>query len=413
MSELEQTAGALDGIRVIDLTRGMAGPYGTMLLADLGAEVIKVEPLEGDLIRGSGPYAADDRLRAYGGYFQSINRNKKSIAVDLKAAEGVALVRRLAVQADVVVENFRAGVMERLGLSYESLREENPRLVYAAVRGFGDPRTGESPYVGWPAWDVVAQAMGGLMGITGQDAEHPVKAGPGVGDIFPGTLCMVGVLGAVIRALRTGRGQFVDVAMYDGILSLSERIIYQYSYLAEIPEPLGNLHPIFAPFDIYPTRDGWVAIAAATQGQWVELCRIMERPDLLADARFANNAERVRNRDSVYREITPWAAARTKQEVMAALGGSVPAGPVNTAADIFSDPHAAARGMLVEVEHPGCDTPKTIVGSPVHMTETPPGVRSPAPILGQHTDEVLAALGYDEAARGRMKAAGVVVAATT
>ena len=203
--------GALAGLRVVDLTQMLAGPFCTMLLADQGAEVIKVEPPGGDMTRRAAPYFADDEARHFGGYYQSINRNKKSISIDLKTADGKAIVRRLVKEADVLVENFRAGTMERLGLSYESLAELNPRLVYATVRGFGDPRTGASPYADWPAFDVVAQAMGGIMGITGPDREHPLKVGPGVGDIVPAMLLAVGVLAAVRHAERTGEGQFVDV----------------------------------------------------------------------------------------------------------------------------------------------------------------------------------------------------------
>ena len=205
--------GALAGLRVVDLTQMLAGPYCSMLLADQGADVVKIEPPEGDLTRNLGPFLESDKARAFGGYYQSINRNKRSIVLDLKHDDGKAVLRQLAAEADVVIENYRVGVMERLELSYESLAAENPRLVYAAVRGFGDPRTGTSPYAEWPAFDVVAQAMGGIMGITGPDAETPMKIGPGVGDIVPAMLAAVGVLSAVYRAQKTGEGQFVDVAM--------------------------------------------------------------------------------------------------------------------------------------------------------------------------------------------------------
>src|SRR5437764_3932873 len=229
----------LHGLRVVDLTRMLAGPYCTMLLADLGADVVKVEPPGGDGTRSTGPFAEDDELRAYGGYFQSVNRNKRSIAVDLKQEAGREVVARLAAAADVLVENFRPGVMERLGLGYESLAEANPRLVYAAVRGFGDPRTGDSPYRDWPAFDVTAQAFGGFMGITGPMPGQPQKAGPGIGDIFPATLAAPGVLAAVHHRRETGRGQFVDVAMYDGVLALCERIVYQHSYAGAVPSQQG------------------------------------------------------------------------------------------------------------------------------------------------------------------------------
>ena len=204
---VDSPLGALDGVRIIDLTQMLAGPFCTMLLADQGAEVVKVEPIDGDHTRIIGPYHADDRLKAFGGYFASVNRNKKSIAIDLKKPEGRDLVIRLCQDADAVVENSRAGVMERLGLSYETLREANPKLVYATIRGFGDRRTGASPYVDWPAYDVVSQAFGGVMAITGPDKNTPLKVGPGIGDLMPATMCAVGLVSAIFRAHKTGRYQ--------------------------------------------------------------------------------------------------------------------------------------------------------------------------------------------------------------
>ena len=280
----ERRGGALEGIRVIDLTQMLAGPYCTQMLADQGADVIKVEPPKGDSSRKLGPYRADDDTRSIGGYFASVNRNKKSIIIDLKAEEGRALLRRLVRTADVVVENYRARVMDRLGLSYESLRDENPALVYAAIRGFGDPRTGESPYVDWPAFDVVAQAMGGLMGITGPDADTPIKVGPGLGDIVPGAFAATGILAALVRAKMTGRGQFVDICMIDVVLSICERIVHQNSYAGVVSHPEGNQHPILTPFGVFPASDGYVSIGAPTDEWWQKLCHLMQRDDLIADA---------------------------------------------------------------------------------------------------------------------------------
>ncbi len=222
--------GALDGVRIVDLTQMLAGPYCTMLLADQGAEIIKVEPLDGDHTRIIGPYHADDKLRAFGGYFASVNRNKKSIAIDLKTPEGRDLVLKLCDDADAVVENYRGGVMDRLGLSYETLHARNRKLVYATIRGFGDARTGKSPYSDWPAYDVISQAMGGIMAITGPDKDTPMKVGPGVGDIVPAITCAFGIVSAILRAYKTGKGQFVDVGMVDAILAVCERIMHQHSY---------------------------------------------------------------------------------------------------------------------------------------------------------------------------------------
>src|SRR5436190_3727017 len=304
MSVPSRTAtGPLAGVRVVDLTQMLAGPYCTLLLADLGADVIKVEPLDGDTTRTQQPFFDDDDKHYFGGYFHSVNRNKSSIAIDLKQDAGREILRRLVRNADVLVENFRVGVMDRLGLAYESLREINPRLVYACVRGFGDPRTGASPYADWPAFDVVAQAMGGLMGITGPAPDQPTKVGPGVGDIYPATLLAFGIVAALNHAQRTGVGQFVDVAMYDGILALCERIVYQHSYTGEIPTQQGNSHPLLVPFDVFATKDGFVAIATPRDAQWSELCRCIGRPELGDDLRFRTNTDRMKHADQVRRLV--------------------------------------------------------------------------------------------------------------
>ena len=404
------TAGPLADLTILDLTQGLAGPYCTMLLADLGARVVKVEPPGGDGTRRTGPFAPDDRLRAFGGYFQSVNRGKESVVLDLQKHEGREAFLRLVPRAQVLVENFRAGVMERLGLDYETLRAVNPRLVYAAIRGFGDPRTGKSPYADWPAYDVVAQAMGGIMSMTGPDPGTPVKVGPGVGDILPAIFLALGIVGAVRYAERTGRGQFLDVAMYDAVLAVCERIVYQYSYTGQVPRPEGNGHPLLCPFDLFPTRDGWVAIAAPRDHLWRKLCAIMGRPGLGEDPRFATNEERVRRAPEVRRIIAEWTSVRTKAEVVAALGGAVPCGPLNDARDILVDPHVAARGMVVWLEHPGCAGPKAVAGPPIKLTETPAAVRDRAPLLGEHTRRVLTEAGYGPREVEELLRAGVAFA---
>ncbi|PZH16098.1 CoA transferase [Streptomyces sp. NTH33] len=377
-------SGPLSGIKVLDLTAMLAGPFTTMLLADLGADVVKVEPPSGDRTRGLGPHrVGDDPEQALGGYFQSVNRGKRSIVLDLKSEAGAAEFLQLVRVADVVVENFSAGVMERLGLSYEALAGVNPRLVYAALRGFGDARSGKSPYEAWPAFDIVAQAMGGFAGITGPLGGPPLKSGPGIGDIFPGTLLALGVAAAVRHAERTGEGQFVDVAMYDAVLALCERIVYQHSYLGIVPRPMGNGHPLLAPFDIMQTLDGWIAVAAPSNNHWKILAEAMERPDLVDDPRFVDNAARLANIAEVRQLLGEWLAGQPTAAVVAALGGRVPIGPVNDAADIFNDEHVRLREMLVEVEQPGSDTPVTIAGTPIKFSSTPSGVRGRGPKLGE------------------------------
>ena len=387
--------GVLNGVVVLDLTQMLAGPYCTMMLADHGADVIKVEPPHGDMSRAMGPFLPEDSKRAEGGYFHSINRNKRSVVLDFKNADDKRVFMELVAEADVVVENFRLGVMERLGLAYETLAEINPALVYASIRGFGDARTGESPYAEWPAFDIVAQAMGGFMSMTGPP-DLPMKAGPGVGDIVPGIMAAFGVVAAVRHAERTGEGQYVDLAMYDAMLALCERIVYRYSFTDEISRGEGNDHPLVNPFSVYAARDGWYAIGCPLDTQFEDLARIIE-PELLDDERFKANGLRVANADALRQRITAWTSQFTKHELQAKLGGKVPSGPVNNVADIFDDPHAQARDLLPKIALESVDAKPSIAGVPVHFSKTPGGVHTPGPALGAHTEEVLRQFGVHKA----------------
>jgi crotonobetainyl-CoA:carnitine CoA-transferase CaiB-like acyl-CoA transferase len=378
------TEGPLAGMRVVDLTWMLAGPYATMLLADLGADVVKVEPPCGDPMRAVGPFLDDDKDHAFGGYFQSINRNKRSVVLDLKTDDGRERLLELVDGADVLVENFRAEVMGRLGLGYEVLAGRAPRLVYAAIRGFGDPRSGEGPRSNQPAVDVTIQALGGLMGITGSAPGQPLKAGPGVGDLFPAVLCAVGVVAAWREAERSGQGQFVDVGMYDAMLSLCERIVYQYSYTGVVPGPQGNTHPIFCPFDVFPSADGHIAICASEDHQWRMLAGAIGRPELGGDDRYASVERRRVNAADVRRVVSEWTQSRTAREITEVLGARIPVGKVQTVEEIFDDPHVRAREMLVEVEHPGTGQAVTVAGVPIKLSRTPGGVRTRAPLLGEH-----------------------------
>lgn len=384
--------GILNGIRVLDLSRMLSGPYCTMMLADHGAEVIKIEDRLGDTSRQNGPFRDDDPTHDWAGYYVSLNRSKKSVQLDLKTSDGKAAFRALAATADVVVENFRPGVMERLGLSYESLAEANPRLVYAAIRGFGDPRSGESPYQDWPAYDVVAQAMGGLVALTGPDAGTPTKVGPGIGDVFAGSLMAFGILAALRQAEATGQGQFVDIAMYDAMVSLCERAIYQHDFDGTVPGPEGNFHPLLAPFGVFPARDGHVAIGIVDDAFWRMLASAMGKGALGTDPRYATRADRRAHADEVNAMVADWTAARTKAELATALGGLVPFGPVNTVADIVADPHIAARGMIAEVPHPEPGRRNwRVAGNPLHFSKNPaPRPAAPAR-LGQHNDAAVRA----------------------
>jgi len=403
------TWGALAGLRVLDFTQALAGPYCTQMLADHGADVIKVEPpVTGDLGRTTGAFHAQDEQHVNSGYFHSINRNKKSIVVDLKHPQARDLILDLVGEYDVVVENFRVGVMDRLGIGYETLRERNPRLVYATVRGFGDPRSGESPYAQWPAFDVVAQAMGGISGITGPDADHPLKIGPGVGDIVPALYLTIGVLAAVLRARETGRGQFVDVSMIDAMLATCERIVQQWSFGKVIAHPEGNYHPLLSPFGIYPAKDGHVAIGMVSQEFFRQFCGLLDASALAEEERFSSQAARARSRrelDPIVAELT---GRFTRAELTGRLGGKVPYGPVYSMTDIAADPHFAVREMLVPIRVGGIDEELYIAGVPIKMSETPGQVVAPGPAQGADTDRVLAGAGLSSERIASLKAEGVI-----
>ena len=395
-------SGPLAGLRVIDLTQVLAGPFATMLLADMGADVIKVEPPTGDVARQWGPFPAGGPLTraeadesppsgapsTYGGYFASVNRNKRSVCLDLKVAADRQALLDLLAEADVLIENFRVGVMDRFGLSYEALHERFPALVYASIRGFGDPRTGLSPYADWPAFDIIAQAMGGVMSVTGADAEHPVKVGPGIGDIFPAVLAACGVLAAVRHAELTGHGQLVDVAMYDSVLAMTERIVYQHSLTGLSPEPQGNTHPLLCPYGVVRTSTGFVAVATPSDHHWRILAEIIGRPELGADPRYVTNEARIAHAPEVYRAVEEWSRERSTAELVAELAGRIPCGPVNTAADIARDLHVAVRQMIVQVDHPSGST-LDIVGAPIKFSDTPTTEFTRAPLLGEHDGEIL------------------------
>ncbi|MDS0281316.1 succinyl-CoA:mesaconate CoA-transferase [Haloarcula onubensis] len=378
---------ALADLRVLDLTQVLAGPYCTMLLADMGADVVKVERPGGDLIRANPPYVDDSESEAYGGYFQSVNRGKRSLELDLRTDADRDAFLSLVERADVVVENFKAGTMERFGLGYETLRERNPQLIYSSIRGFGDPRTGETERQGQPSFDLIAQALGGVMEITGPEDGPPTKVGPGVGDIFTAALNAVGVLAAVHHRERTGEGQYVDTAMYDCMVSLAERAVYQYSCDGVSPTRQGNSHPTLFPYDAFEAADGYVVVAAFSDGHWKTLCEAMDRPDLAAD--YPDARSRRANRESLRAELADWTREHDTETILSLLDGRVPAAPVQNTADIFDDPHVNDREMLADVAQPGADEPMTIAGSPIKMTETMPEPRGRAPLLDEHREELL------------------------
>jgi len=390
-------SGPLEGLRILDVTQAIAGPWASMMFADLGADVIKIEPPGGEGQRYLTPFTKDDEVRAYGGAYGSYNRNKRSIVLDLRDPGDKLVFLRLVDSADAVIENSRAGVMDRLGLGWETLHERNPRLVYGAVRGFGDPRTGASPYADWPAYDVIAQAMGSFVSMNGPGEGEETKGGPFIGDIFPGTVTAMAVLAALYHARETGIGQFVDVSMVDAVTALCDLGVIRHTYLGRPTPPSGNRSDFQVPFDIFPTADGRCAIAAPTDHHFALLGELIGHPEWAHDPRFRLNKDRVKNRAEIDLAVQEWAAAHTNAEIVAILGGRIPVGPVNRPADLFEDPHVAAREMLVAVDQPS-GRPVVLVNTPMKFTGTPVGIYRRAPMLDEHGAEIRAELDARDAA---------------
>ncbi len=375
--------GILEGIRVLDLSRMLSGPYATMLLADHGAEVIKIESAEGDSSRRSGPFKEDDLERNWSGYFISLNRNKKSISLNLKNEGDLGFLKKLIEGSDVLVENFRPGVMNRLGLSFDEVAKINPKIVYGSISGFGSDVFGESHYKNWPSYDVVAQAMGGLISLTGYDKENPLKVGPGIADIFSGSLLSFGLLASILKSRDTGRAQFVEVAMYDAIISLCERAIYQYDFNNIIPKPEGNGHPLLAPFGIYKAKDGFIAIGIVEDSYWNILKKIIATDDILNDMKYGTMSLRAQNRNELNDKINIWTKRFSKKELVNLLGGKIPFGPVNNVREIFEDKHVRNRGMIVDIEQPSGKEKWRVAGNPVKFQGFGSFTLTP-PVLGEH-----------------------------
>jgi crotonobetainyl-CoA:carnitine CoA-transferase CaiB-like acyl-CoA transferase len=386
-----QATGPLTGFRILDVTHAAAGPYAALMLADLGADVIKVEPPRGEIIRKFGPFHPDDHQKAYGARFAFRNRNKRSIVLDLAADDDRETFLQLVETADGLIENMRAGVLDRLGVGWDACHARNPRLVYAAIRGFGDPRTGTSPYVDWPAFDPVAQAMGGFIANNGLDAEHPTRSGPIIGDLVPGLHAALGLVSALLAAQRSGQGQFVDVAMVDAIMSLCETAHALWVYAGQRFERTGNRFDAVAPAGVYQTSDGHCAIVALTDAQWQFLCGHMGRADLADDPHLRSVGGRAVHREHIDAEVRAWALTQPTAELVARLGGTVPIGPVYEAADWADEPHVEARKMLVSVQHRD-HGPTAQLGCPIKLTGTPANVYRPPPLLGEHDDEIRAEL---------------------
>lgn len=380
-------SGPLAGMRVIELAHIMAGPVCGLMLADMGAEVIKVEKMDGDDTRRTVPPALEGESAAY----MMMNRGKRGISLDLKDPDGVAVLRRLLKGADALIENYRGGTMERLGIGYETLRQEFPELVYCSLSGFG--RSG--PYADRAGFDLVAQGMSGLMSVTGEGpGRPPMKCGPPVTDITAGILAAMGVLAAYSHRLRTGRGQAVDTSLFEAGITHT----YWQSAIAMAtgvaPGPMGSAHPLNAPYEAVETADGWITIGAANQTNWLRLLKAIGAEALAEDPRFALNRDRMANRQELAATLAPIFRAQSSADWLARLeADGVPAGPVLDVNAMHRDPQTLAREMVVEVEHPRVGRMRTL-GLPVKFSDTPGRVHGPAPLLGEHSRAILAEAGY-------------------
>ena len=393
----------LEDLRVLDLTWVLAGPFSSMILADLGADVVKVErPPFGDISRTTGPYQ-----NGWSGYFFSINRGKRSIAIDLRKAEGKELFLRLVEHADVVMENFTPGTMARLGLGYDVLSARNPRVIMASVSGFGQ----DGPYSERPALDIVVQAMGGMLSITGEPGGGPVRPGASYGDLTAGLFSTVGILTALHERQTSGKGQAVDISMLDCQVAVMENSIMRYFVTGEVPGPLGTRHPSATPFQAFPTADGHIVIALAfgEENQWNLMCAMLGVMELLDDERFETGPKRTRNHAALEPVLNDAFRKRTTAEWYADfLEAGIPCGPVNSVEDVANDPQVAHRGMLQDVTHSTAGTIR-ISNSPLRLSRSETGIQGPPPDMGEHTAGVLEQwLGMTADEVAALEAGGVV-----
>ncbi len=393
--------GALNKIKVLDITRVLSGPFCASILADLGAEVIKIEmPDVGDESRTGAPF-----IKGESTYFHAINRNKKGITLSLKKPEGQKIFRELAKTADVVIENFTPGTMKEFGVDYETLSKLNPRIIMASISGFGQK---DSPYVTKVAYDPIAQGMGGIASINGYPDGPPTKVGVPLGDLAAALWCAIGVCGALYERSVSGKGQHVDVAMADGIFSILEHAILRYTASGQVGGRIGNCHPTLAPYNFYHAKDGWVALATASNSVAHRLADAIGRSDMKDDPRFASNQTRTQNGAWVDAAINAYVSQYTKAELIEQFDKKdVPIGPIYTIDEAVNDPHYTQRGMLVDVEHAVAGTMK-VVGPTVKFSRTPGKVDKPGPMLGEHNEEVLKGLGMSDDDLKRLRESKVI-----
>ncbi|MGQ9583379.1 MAG: CaiB/BaiF CoA transferase family protein [Thermoplasmatota archaeon] len=393
-------AGVLEGLRVLDFTRVIAGAWCTMYLADMGAEVLKVEaPGVGDVMRVQTPVKEGEC-----GFFIIYNRGKKSITLDLKKEEAKQIVRELVKKCDVLVENFSPGTMRGLGLGYDDLKGVNPRLVYASISGYGQ----FGPKADLPSYDVCIQAMCGLMSMNGYRGQDPLRIGMSATDFMAGTVAALAILGALWRMRNTGRGQYIDVSLYDCGLTMLENAVPKYSWTGEVATALGSRHPSAAPHNVYRTADGYIVIITIENRAFARLCRAMGRPELAEDPRFKDVSGRLKNVDELDGIVGSWTGALPTAKVVEALRAEDLAyGVVRNVKEVVEDEHSRARGMMVTVNQPRAG-PVTIPGCPIHYSDSDPGPLRPAPLLGEHTKDILTkTLGYAEERVAELRRKGV------
>ncbi len=385
---------SLEDLRVLDVSRALAGPYCCMMLGDFGADVIKVElPERGDESRNWGPPFVGDPYESYPGestYFIAINRNKRSITVNLKSSEGQAIIKRLAINSDVFVENYRTGSLEKIGLGYEDLHALNPRLIYCSISGYG--RNG--PYAERPGYDFIIQAEGGIMAMTGPEEGPPYRVGISIIDITTGMFATTAILTALHARERTGVGQLIDLSLIDTSVALLSTVASNYLVAGVEPSRMGNAHFNIAPYEVFRARDRWFTLGAANTKQWEMLCEVIGQPGLKNDPRFVTNKERVANREDLAKILNDAFSKRDANEWLAKLQeADIPSGPINTIADVFNHPQSSVREFKVEIEHSTAGV-IGLPGFPFKMSQTPAELHHPPPLLGEHTEEVLIELGY-------------------
>jgi crotonobetainyl-CoA:carnitine CoA-transferase CaiB-like acyl-CoA transferase len=381
---------SLEGIRVIDLTGYLAGPYCTMMLADLGAEVIKVEePKTGDGSRQWGP----PFLEGESAYFLSVNRNKKSIALNLKSKSGNKIIQKLVANSDVFIENYRPGIADNLGVGYEALKKVNPKLIYCSISGFGQ----NGPYKERSSYDIVGQAMGGIMGITGESNGGPVKVGIAIADICGGMFAGLGILAALIRRSKTGEGDRIDISLLDGQVSWLSYQAGYYFATGKNPERLGTSHPTIAPYQAFKASDSNFVVAVGNDALWVKFCDALSLDSLKADPRFARNPDRVKNKEELARILAEF-FAKEKSKVWLSLleKAGVPSAPIYSLDEVFKDPQVQFRHMVEEIDHPKLGRKIRMIGSPIKMSKSEFKIRLAPPTLGQNTEEILSSLGYSK-----------------